>query len=112
MPSKKSVILVPGILGRAGMFFNKQPILTSDFNLETEFSFQAPQRPHNMDLNLEQKFAFWYVHTNTTAAFSESVVLNEGTWEAGLEKMGWDTVGFKNDFDGLGVVFSNSPGGG
>lgn len=112
IPSTQSLILQPGVPNRLGYIWSKYPLLTNDFEVEFEITTKAPAERSVKD----DGFAFWYVQENVTAAVDnistahlhnqEEIVAN--TWRTAFTSEKFDLWGYRNNFDGVGVFFTNS----
>ncbi|CEM19991.1 unnamed protein product [Vitrella brassicaformis CCMP3155] len=91
IPTKSSVVLVPRVANRTGQFWHKQPVTTANFEVEFEFLVDGPQRTQS------QGFAFWYVYEE----YAKSYPKNDE------EAKSWTLHGYKQNFKGVGVFFSN-----
>jgi len=112
IPSMKNMILQPGVPNRLGYIWSKYPLLTNDFEVEFDIvTKKAAERSVKDD-----GFAFWYVQENVTAAVEtisathlhnqEEIIAN--TWQTAYVAEKFDLWGQRNNFDGVGVFFTNS----
>jgi hypothetical protein len=56
----------------------------------------------------EQGFAFWYVYENVTAVMPNDLVHGAADVSSRMAAKGWGLFGYKNQFTGLGLFFSNN----
>eukprot|EP00929_Paragymnodinium_shiwhaense_P075456 TRINITY_DN38579_c0_g1_i1.p1 TRINITY_DN38579_c0_g1~~TRINITY_DN38579_c0_g1_i1.p1 ORF type:complete len:509 (+),score=157.70 TRINITY_DN38579_c0_g1_i1:36-1562(+) len=111
IPSMQSLVLNPGVPNRVGMLWHRYPVLTNDFEVNLKFTVKAPEKR----TATEEGFAFWYVYENGTAAqqpVTKDFVENQeamiaNTWDYAMQASGFHLVGYRSQFDGLGVVFSS-----
>lgn len=112
IPSTEHVILTPGVPQRVGLMWHKFPLLTNNF--EVEFAFV--DRGENPTSVSDNGLAFWYVYENATEAqmsiskdhlhSQEHVTAN--LWMSAMRAKGFHLLGYRSQFDGLGVFFCNS----
>lgn len=96
-----------------GLMWHKFPLITGSFEVSLTVQVKAPEKETARDA----QFAFWYVYDNVTAT-QESVTANHmhnqdelirNTWNAALNADGYQLVGYKSKYDGLGVFFADTP---
>jgi hypothetical protein len=112
IPSTRSLVLSPGVPSRLGMIWSKYPLLTNDFEVELEFTVKAPSGDRTIT---DDGFAFWYVNENATEAvstISDSHLHNQdeiiaNSWSTAYTSEKFDLLGYRNNFDGVGVFFAN-----
>jgi len=115
MPSHRSLILTPGVADRIGTVFSKTPLTSNDFSASFVFTAK-PKEPGQFD---NDGLAFWILEENPKDSLgdpSSKHVHNQdeliaGTWRTNYGKAGFDLLGYKNNFKGLGVFFLNDKGG-
>jgi len=109
IPSKNGLILSPGVSNRAGMLWSLNPVQTSNFEVKITISIKSLSSVPNK----RDGFAIWYVYENATRA-QETVMTDhghnreaiaDGSWATELVSEGFGLVGYRERFDGLGVVF-------
>lgn len=98
------VLMHPAVPDRAAFLWNKQPLLTNNF--EVIVHFQASGSKDLASLVADQSFALWYVHENITADYNETKLVKASSWKAGLEEDGMTFSGFKSKFKGFGAILS------
>jgi len=111
IPSTQSLVLQPGVPNRLGFIWSKYPLLTNDFEVEFEVSIKSPAERSVKD----DGFAFWYVQENVSDAvnnISETHMHNQeeiiaNTWQTAFTAGGFETLGYRSKFDGVGVFFTN-----
>jgi hypothetical protein len=111
IPSTQSLVLQPGTPNRVGMLWSLYPLLTNDFEVSLRFTIKGAEKRTTKD----EGFAFWYVYENVTAAQSnvtkdyienqDAIIAN--TWEYAMQASSFNLLGYRNQFKGLGVVFSS-----
>lgn len=111
IPSQQSLVLQPGAPNRVGMLWNLYPVLTDDFEVNLRFTIKGAATRTTKD----EGFAFWYVYENVTAAqynVTKDYIENQdaiiaSTWEYAMQASSFNLLGYRNQFNGLGVVFSS-----
>eukprot|EP00928_Gymnodinium_smaydae_P061674 TRINITY_DN45708_c0_g1_i1.p1 TRINITY_DN45708_c0_g1~~TRINITY_DN45708_c0_g1_i1.p1 ORF type:complete len:532 (+),score=135.49 TRINITY_DN45708_c0_g1_i1:163-1596(+) len=108
VPLADAMCLSPGVPNRVGMLWSMYPLLTGDFEVVMKFKLKPPEKATAKN----EGFAFWYVNENAATAQNnvsvehvrnqDAIVAN--TWEMGLTKAGFDLLGYRSKFDGLGVI--------
>eukprot|EP00386_Alphamonas_edax_P010734 GDKI01034412.1.p1 GENE.GDKI01034412.1~~GDKI01034412.1.p1 ORF type:complete len:466 (+),score=127.83 GDKI01034412.1:76-1473(+) len=91
IPAHRHVVLMPQVANRTGQLWHKEPLKTANFEIEIEFSVKGP------DFSKSEGFAFWYVYENFTSIYPKT----------DAERKAWSLFGYKNNFQGVGVFFSN-----
>lgn len=106
IPLEKHIVLTPSVSDRFGAQWHKYPLLTNDFEASFTVNVKPPLSgaiPAN-----DQGFAFWYVYDNVTSTMPADI-LDKGTEViSALKSRGYGLFGYKNQFHGFGVVFSNN----
>jgi len=112
IPSQKTVVMSPGVPGRLGLLWHKFPLLTNDFEIALTLQVKAPEK----DTAKDAHFAFWYVNENATQA-QEKVAAEfmhnqdemiRNTWGSALISQGFNLIGYRGLYDGLGVFFAET----
>lgn len=106
IPLENHIVLTPSVSDRFGAQWHKYPLLTNDF----EVSFTVVVKPPKdgvLPVN-DQGFAFWYVYENVTQAMGEDLTRKSSEVTNHLVANGWGLFGYRNQFKGLGVIFSNN----
>ena len=106
IPLENHIVLTPSVSDRFGAQWHKYPLLTNDF----EASFTVVIKPpagSSVPPN-DQGFAFWYVYENVTQAMGEDLTRRSSEITTHLNSNGWGLFGYRNQFKGLGVIFSNN----
>lgn len=101
---RERLLMHPGISTRQGFAWNKQPLLTNNF--EVTFHFLMSGEKEASKVPSDQSFAFWFVRENISAAFNETHAIKASSWEDGLKTQGFTLSGSKGSYDGFGVVFT------
>jgi len=117
MPSYRSLILSPGVADRIGTVFNRYPLKTNDF--EVSFTFSAKKNASSSAQMENDGFAFWYVRENASSAIDNASSqhthnqekLISGSWQNDYTKDGYGLLGYKYNYNGLGVFFLNTKDG-
>mmetsp|Transcript_108517 Transcript_108517/g.305862 ORF Transcript_108517/g.305862 Transcript_108517/m.305862 type:complete len:489 (-) Transcript_108517:132-1598(-) len=106
MAMRDRVQVMPPVPDRYGLFWNKRPVRTQDFELE--FSFIASTKPPT-----DGTFAVWISPTDFAAAYDEKeIVTTSKNWTEGLQHVGLTCLSNKAAFTGLGIFFfAQSPDG-
>jgi len=109
IPSRRSVVLSPGVPNRLGMLWSQYPLLTNNFEVTFTFAAKGPAARTVK----EDGFALWYVnenatiiHNNVSAAHvhnQEEIIANQ--WDVALLSQGLDLFGYRSLYDGVGVFF-------
>merc|ERR1740121_139311 len=108
-PTADSIIISPGVAERAGALWSTTPLLTNNFEVTlTLKGRKAAQRDAK-----EGGFAFWYTVDNGTNVehnlfenhAQNSEKIQQNTWYQDFTAAGCDLLGFKSNFNGLGVFF-------
>lgn len=103
IPTRKSVMLNPGIVDRAGIMWHKTPLLTEDWAVA--FDFTAKGEANTVQ---EQGFGFWYgMHGPDVVGDSKTFQTAKSDVTKHLEANGATVFGMKSTFEGFGLVFSN-----
>ncbi|KAF4650638.1 hypothetical protein FOL47_001005 [Perkinsus chesapeaki] len=105
LPEHNHIVLSPRAADRYGALWNKFPLHTNDFEVEFTILSEAPRQ--GGDPAHEEGFAFWYVYDNASSGYDDLVKITEGTTDK-LKDMGMGMMGYKNNFDGVGVFFANN----
>jgi len=111
IPSLQSLVFQPGVPNRLGYIWSKHPLLTNDFEVEFEIETKPPAERSVKD----DGFAFWYVNENATAAVNDISVKHlhnqeeiiSNAWQTAFTSEKLDLWGYKSQFDGVGVFFTN-----
>merc|ERR1719316_2567579 len=85
MPLRDRVLLFPPVLERTGIIWNKDAVLTNDFELIVSFSVVGPH-PTKKD----SAFALWVSPDNFTATYHETEVIKSQDWKKGLAAINVD----------------------
>lgn len=104
---RNEVLMHPGMPGKHGFLFSKEPLLTDNFEVIVQFKLQG-DGPASKD----QSFAFFFVEGNVSAGFDEKKVIQAASWADGLEELGFTLSGFFKRFKGFGAVLSTMNGAG
>ena len=106
VPLESHIVLSPSVPDRFGAQWHKYPVLTDDFEVTFRVMIKGPSdgtNPRN-----DQGFAFWYVYENVTAVIPEDITHESSDVMMRMASKGWGLFGYKNQFKGLGVFFSNT----
>jgi hypothetical protein len=106
IPLESHIVLSPSVPDRFGAQWHKYPVLTDDFEVTFRVMIKGPSdgsNPRN-----DQGFAFWYVYENVTAVIPEDITHESNDVMMRMASKGWGLFGYKNQFKGLGVLFSNN----
>lgn len=106
IPLESHIVLSPSVPDRFGAQWHKYPVLTDDFEVTFRVMIKGPldgANPRN-----DQGFAFWYVYENVTAVIPEDITHESNDVMMRMNSKGWGLFGYKNQFKGLGVFFSNT----
>jgi hypothetical protein len=97
------------------MLWNLYPVLSNDFEVSFKLDIKGPEKR----TATQEGFAFWYVNENASAAQEnvsvehvqnqEAIIAN--TWEVAMATHGFDLLGYRNAFNGLGVMFTSNAAG-
>lgn len=101
---RERLLMHPGISTRQGFAWNKQPLLTNNF--EVTFHFLMSGEKEASKVPSDQSFAFWFVRENISAVFNETYAIKASSWEEGLKTEGFTLSGSKGSYDGFGAVFT------
>jgi hypothetical protein len=101
---RERLLMHPSVSERAGFFFNKDPLLTNDFEATVHFRVVGPKDPRMVAV--DQSFGFWYVQENISAGYNEPYLIKAPSWKSGLAEIGFGFNGFKSTFKGFGAVLS------
>lgn len=89
---KSGVVLVPGVPERRGLFWNNNPFVLTDFEIEVSFRFETGRA----EVPASPGIALWLVYDQVPKDLLVSQPPKEATSEANL-------FGFKNAYNGLGA---------
>lgn len=109
IPSQRSLVMQPGVPNRLGLFWNKFPLLTNDFEVKFKFTAKAPEKLTAK----EEGMVFWYVYENVSdvqANLTNSHLHNQdeiitNNWGGHFVKDGFDLFGYRGAYDGYAVFF-------
>ena len=102
LPLKSHIILSPTVRDRAGAQWHKYPLLTNDFEARFTLFIKGDQQPDKV----EQGFAFWCVKDNVTQVMPDHLRALAVDVTTSMKSAGWGLFGFKETFEGFGVIFS------
>jgi len=91
IPARNFVVLTPMVANRTGQFWHKDPVKTGNFEVIFDFIVSGP------DFSTSQGFAFWYAMEDYVTVYPKSEE----------EQKLWSLFGYKQNFKGLGIFFSN-----
>lgn len=106
IPLENHIVLLPSVSDRFGAQWHKHPILTDNF--EASFTVVIRPPPSGKQPPNDQGFAFWYVYENVTAEMPPTLTESAEDVAIRLKSHGWGLFGYRNQFKGLGVFFSNN----
>jgi hypothetical protein len=106
IPLENHIVLTPSVPDRFGAQWHKYPLLTNDF--EVTFTVVVKPVAGGVQPPNDQGFAFWYVYENVTQAMGEDLTRKASEVTTHLAANGWGLFGYRNQFKGLGVIFSNN----
>jgi hypothetical protein len=111
IPNGKSLVLNPGVPNRVGMLWSPYPLITTEFEVNLKFKIKGPEKR----TVTEDGFAVWYVQENATNVQAglvnefvqnqESIIAN--VWDVALQTHGFDLLGYRSLFNGVGVAFTS-----
>lgn len=112
IPTQKTMVMSPGVPDRLGLLWHKFPLITNDFEVALTLQFKPPKQ----DTAKDAYMAFWYVNENATSAqekVTADYVHNQdemvrNTWGSALFGQGFNLVGYRGLYDGLGVFFADT----
>ena len=87
---------------RAGAQWHKYPLLTNDFEARFTLLIKGDQQADKAD----QGFAFWCVKDNVTQVMPDHLRSLAVDVTTSMKSAGWGLFGFKETFEGFGVIFS------
>lgn len=109
IPSKKALVVQPGAPVRQGALWSRRPIKSNDFEVKLDLTVEKPEKTDVV----EQGFVLWYVYENGTEAQAthsfnqlcnqEAILAN--TWQEHMRMAGFDLLGYRSKFNGLGLFF-------
>ncbi|KAF4669578.1 hypothetical protein FOL46_001314 [Perkinsus olseni] len=105
IPLHNHIVLSPRASDRYGALWHKYPLQTNDFEVEFTIAIKPPTQ--GGDPVHEQGFAFWYVYENASSKYSDLAHITDGTTDK-MNDMGMGLMGYKNNFDGVGVFFAHN----
>jgi len=91
VPAASHVVLTPAIANRHGFLWHREPLETAHFEVEFDFTVSGP------DVTKSDGFAFWYSMDNFDSIFPRDGKMPDS----------WNLFGYKANFNGVGVFFSN-----
>jgi hypothetical protein len=100
---KNSVLLMPAVAGRHGIFWNKLASESSDYELITKLELTPQVLADN---KLDEQFALWITGQNYSSLFHEETIVGGADWESGMSKLGLTHLDNSPSFTGLMVGFS------
>ena len=106
IPLENHIVLSPSVADRYGAQWHKYPLLTNDF--EATFTVVVRGSPPATPPPNEQGLAFWYVYENVTSAMPEELTNQATDVTVRMAARGWGLFGYRNQFKGIGVIFSNA----
>jgi len=111
IPTGQSLSLNSGSPNRVGMLWSLYPLLTDNFEVTLRLKIKGAATRTTKD----EGFVFWYVYENATAAQynvtkdylenQEAIIAN--TWEYAMQASSFNLLGYRNQFNGLGVFFTS-----
>jgi hypothetical protein len=105
IPLEDHIVLLPSVTDRFGAQWHKYPLLTDNF--EVSFTVMIKPPASGMTPPNDQGFAFWYVYENVSAVMPQELTQSANDVSVRLRSHGWGLFGYRNQFKGLGVFFSN-----
>jgi len=110
-PTKAGLVLNSGVQDRLGAIWSRWPLLTTSFEATITLRAKRSSPPAN-----GAGLAFWYTPENGTKAheslFFDNAQIEDKlihkTWSQAFSNQGFDLFGYRNNFNGLGVFFTDS----
>ena len=105
VPLENHIVLLPSVTDRFGAQWHKYPLLTDNFEVSFTVVIKPPESGSNPPN--DQGFAFWYVYENVSSVMPPEFTQSAADVSVRLRSHGWGLFGYRNQFKGLGVFFSN-----
>lgn len=97
------VLVTPSTQNRFGMVFHRRPVNSLDFDINMDFKIQG-------ELMQGQGFGVWYVKEDVAKTYETNDPMRifdkqEASWDTLLRNANLDFYGFRNRFEGFGILF-------